>query len=92
LLTLKSCEVEGYETRQIPAGVVIGKITKVVKHPNADKLWVCEIDIGKEKLQIVTGATNLREGAFVPVAIDGTFLPAINLTIKSRPMRGLESN
>ncbi len=92
VLTLKSCEIEGYETRQIPQGVVIGKVIKMAKHPNADKLWVCEVDIGKEKIQIITWATNLKEGAFVPVAVDGTFLPAVNMTIQSRPMRGLESN
>lgn len=92
LLTLKSCEIEWYETRQIPTGVIIGKVTKITKHPNADKLWVCEINIGRESLQIITGATNLREWAFVPVAVDGTFLPAIDITIQSKPMRGINSN
>jgi len=55
LLTLKSCEVEGFTSRQIPQEVVIGKVVEVKKHPDADKLWITKVDIGGGKiLQIVT--------------------------------------
>lgn len=57
-------------------GVVVGKITKIEKHPDADKLVICQVDIGKDKpLQIVTGAPNVFEGALVPVALDGSKIP-----------------
>ncbi|MBQ7603040.1 MAG: phenylalanine--tRNA ligase subunit beta [Clostridia bacterium] len=71
--------------------VVIGKIQKITRHPNADKLQVCQINIGKKKLiQIITAATNVFEGAIVPVALDGADLPCGKL-IKTSNMRGLES-
>ena len=57
-------------------GVVIGKIVSIDKHPNADKLSVCMIDVGRSELvQIVTGASNIFEGAFVPVCLDGSHIP-----------------
>lgn len=55
--------------------VKLGKITKIEKHPEADRLVVCQIDFGKEVKQIVTGAPNVYEGAFVPVALDGSHIP-----------------
>ena len=56
--------------------VVVGKILKIEKHPNADKLVVCKVDTGKaDPLQIVTGAPNVYEGAYVPVALDGSRIP-----------------
>jgi len=56
--------------------VVIGKVEKIEKHPDADKLVVCQINIGKEELvQIVTGATNIFEGAVVPVALHNSKIP-----------------
>ena len=72
-------------------GVVIGKITSLEKHPDADRLWVTQTDIGTEVLQIVTGADNLKVGDCVPVAINGANL-ANGLKIKKSKMRGLESN
>lgn len=55
--------------------VYIGLITKIEDHPNADKLKICHVDIGKdEKLQLVTGASNVKEKVFVPVAVDGAKL------------------
>jgi len=55
--------------------VYIGLITKIENHPNADKLKICHVDIGKdEKLQLVTGASNVKEKVFVPVAVDGAKL------------------
>lgn len=56
--------------------VKIGRIEKIESHPDADKLVVCRVNVGKEgTLQIVTGASNIYEGAFVPVAIDGAVVP-----------------
>ena len=71
--------------------VVVGKIDKLEKHPNADKLQICSINVGaKENLQIITGATNVFEGAFIPVAMDGADLPN-GVKIKTSNMRGVES-
>lgn len=71
--------------------VVVGKIQKLTRHPNADKLQICKINIGKKALiQIITAATNVFEGAIVPVALDGADLPCGKL-IKTSNMRGEES-
>ena len=57
-------------------GVLVGKIIKLEKHPDADRLQICSIDIGEnETLQILTGAENVFEGALVPVAMVGCQLP-----------------
>ena len=72
-------------------GVIIGKVLSVGKHPDADKLSVCEVDIGDETLSIVCGAPNVREGIFVPVAMIGAKLPN-GLTIKKASIRNVESN
>ena len=87
----------GYEVdemKQLNRGlerVVIGKIKKITRHPNADKLQICQINIGKKSLvQIITAATNVFEGAMVPVALDGADLPSGKL-IKTSNMRGVES-
>ena len=75
-ITLTGSKVEGYtEIGKDITGVVVGKVLSIEKHPNADKLVVTKIDIGDaEPLQIVTGATNLYEGAYVPVATHGATL------------------
>ena len=57
------------------SNVKLGKIEKIEKHPEADKLVVCQVNIGSETKQIVTGAPNVYEGAFVPVAVDGAHIP-----------------
>jgi phenylalanyl-tRNA synthetase beta chain len=68
--------------------VVIGKIISIARHPSADKLVICKIDIGGEKApQIVTGAKNVYEGAMVPVALNGATL-AGGLKIKTSKLRG----
>lgn len=70
--------------------VVVGKIEKIEKHPDADKLVVCRLDVGEEELlQIVTGADNVFEGAYVPVAKAVATLPAG--TIKKGKLRGVTS-
>lgn len=72
--------------------VVIGKIVSIEKHPDADKLIVTKVDVAQgEPLQIVTGATNLFEGAIIPVALHGSKLPG-GVTIKKGKLRGVESN
>ena len=71
--------------------VVVGKILKIEKHPNADKLQVCKVDVGKEVVQIITSATNIFEGAIVPVSLEGADL--INgVKISKSKLRGVESD
>ena len=72
------------------SGVVIGRITRLEKHPNADRLQICQVDVGSKTVQIVTGATNVFEGALVPVALDGAVLHN-GLTIKNSKLRGTVS-
>ena len=56
--------------------VVVAKVEKIDKHPNADKLVVCQLNIGKEEyVQVVTGASNVFEGAHVALALDGARIP-----------------
>lgn len=55
--------------------VVVGLVESLTKHPNSDKLWICEVNIGKDRLRIVTGAQNLLAGDRVPVAVVGAELP-----------------
>lgn len=71
-------------------GVLVGKIEKIEKHPDADKLQICQVNIGAETVQIVTGADNVFEGAYVPVATDGCLLPT-GQEIKKGKLRGVMS-
>lgn len=72
--------------------IVVGKIVDIEKHPDADKLLVTQVDIGEEELlQIVTGANNIFEGAYVPVVLHGGKL-GDGTTIKKGRLRGVESN
>ncbi len=92
---LFSCgfEVEGaeYVGKNIEK-IVVCKILKIEKHPNADKLTVCAVDAGKwGKLQIVTAAKNIKEGDLVPVALDGAVL-ADGGRIFNGELRGVASN
>lgn len=93
LLTIAGLEVDDIEDRrQWANGVVIGKITERQPHPNADKLSVCQVDIGAETpLNIVCGAPNARADIYVAVATTGTYLPQIDLKIKSAKLRGVKS-
>ena len=92
--TFTSIGYEVDEMRELYKGmerVVIGKITKITRHPNADKLQICQINIGQKKpVQIITAATNVFEGAIVPAALDGAELPNGKI-IKTSNMRGEES-
>ena len=70
--------------------VVVGKIIKIEKHPQADRLVVCQVDIASEIVQIITSATNVFEGAIVPVSLPGADL-ANGVKIQKSKMRGVES-
>jgi phenylalanyl-tRNA synthetase beta chain len=71
--------------------VVTGKLVEVGRHPGADKLSICGVDVGTEILQIVTGADNIRQGDIVPVALIGAKLPS-GLEITESKLRGVASN
>ena len=72
--------------------VVVGKVLQMEHHPDADKLWVCQIDVGEEEsVQIITGAQNVFEGALVPCALHDSHLPN-GVHIKKGKLRGLPSN
>lgn len=92
IMTMLGMEHE--ETRHVGAGikgVVVGRILSIKPHPDADRLVVCKTDVGEaEPLQIVCGATNMREGDKVPTATVGAALPG-GFEIGRRKMRGLES-
>ncbi|MEH2434675.1 MAG: phenylalanine--tRNA ligase subunit beta [Nostoc sp.] len=92
-LTMAGFEVEEIEDRRTWAnGVVIGKVLERQPHPNADKLSVCQVDIGAgETLNIVCGAANVKADIYVPVATTGTYLPKIDLKIKPAKLRGVAS-
>lgn len=92
-LTMAGFEVEEIEDRRPWAdGVLLGKIVAIEQHPNADKLRVCQVDVGKpEPLNIVCGAPNARADIYVPVAVVGTFLSTIDLKIKPAKLRGVPS-
>jgi phenylalanyl-tRNA synthetase beta chain len=82
--------VDAVETRPLITGVVVGKLTAIEKHPNADRLVVCTVDIGANRtLTIATAATNVAVGQVIPVATIGAKLP--ELTIEPRKMRGIAS-
>ncbi|AFY48240.1 phenylalanyl-tRNA synthetase, beta subunit [Nostoc sp. PCC 7524] len=92
-LTMAGFEVEDIEDRRTWAnGVVVGRVLERQPHPNADKLSVCQVDIGAaETLNIVCGAPNVRADIYVPVATTGTYLPNIDLKIKPAKLRGVPS-
>ena len=71
--------------------VVVAKILKITPHENSDHLQICQVDIGSEVVQIVTGAQNVFEGAIVPAAIPVAKLPG-DVVIKAGKLRGVESN
>ena len=90
-MTMSGSKVESFES----AGdeiekVVVGKITEINKHPDADKLVVCQVDVGDKSVQIVTGAPNVFVGASIPVALHGAKLPG-GVTIKKGKLRGVVS-
>ncbi len=101
-MTLSGTKVEGYErTDKNLRNIVVGQIEQIEKHPNADKLIICQVNIGSQTIQIVTGAPNVKVGDKVPVVLnggkvagghDGGPLPEDGIEIKAGKLRGIESN
>jgi len=83
-------EVDSINQIEIAKNVVVGKILSVEKHPDADKLNVCQIDVGSGTRQIVCGAANVVDAEYVAVATIGAVLPG-NFEIKHAKLRGVES-
>ncbi len=91
LLTMAGLEVNSLKKGNEFKGVVVGEVKECVKHPNADKLSLCKVDVGtEEELSIVCGASNVKAGLKVLVATVGTILPG-NFKIKKAKIRGEES-
>ncbi len=90
-MTLSGSNVETieYKNKELE-NIVVGKITSIEKHPDADKLVVCQVNIGEKSVQIVTGAQNVYEGAVIPVVLDGGVVSGNN-KIKKGKLRGVES-
>jgi len=84
-------EVDSLEKYTIASKVVVGKVLEKQKHPDADKLNVCQVDLGTQQVQIVCGAKNVEAGQFVPVATVGCDL-GNDFIIKEAKLRGIESN
>ena len=101
-MTLSGSKVEGFTKMDADLEkIVIGQIKKIEKHPDADKLIICQVDIGeKSPIQIVTGAPNVKEGDKVPVVLDGGRVAGGHdgkmtpggIRIKKGKLRGIESN
>lgn len=91
-ITKSGIEVDGIEyIAEKSKDVVVGFVESCEKHPNADKLNLCQVDVGDQKLQIICGAPNIRQGQKVAVAKPGAVLPG-NFKIKKVKLRGVESN
>ncbi len=92
-MTMSGSKVEKFEYEGAEINkVVVGKVLEIEKHPNADKLVVCKIDVGSnEPIQIVTGAKNLKQNDIIPVALDGSTL-IDGTKIKKGKLRGVASN
>lgn len=99
-MTMSGSKVEFYsDLSEDLKDIVIGRIESIERHPDADKLVICQVDVGSQKLQIVTGATNVFEGAVVPVVLvggkvagdhNGNKFPG-GMKIKKGKLRGVDS-
>ena len=100
-MTLTGTKVETFERLDKNLEkIYVGQILSIERHPDADKLIICQVDLGTQKLQIVTGASNVKVGDKVPVVIDGGkvagghdggALPEEGILIKNGKLRGVES-
>ncbi|GAA9343722.1 phenylalanine--tRNA ligase subunit beta [Helicobacter pylori] len=88
-LSCLGLEVESCIPCVAPKNVVVGKVLEKAPHKNAEKLSVCQVDVGKEVLQIVCGAKNVAPNQFVPVALNGALIGST--TIAKTELRGVES-
>ena len=101
-MTLSGTKVEGFEKLDADLEkIVIGQIEKIENHPDADNLIICQVNVGTETIQIVTGAPNVKVGDKVPVVLDGgkvagghdgSPLPEDGIKIKAGKLRGIESD
>lgn len=100
VLTARGFVVDAIETQPTPERIVVGKVETLERHPNADRLHVGIVDIGEEKLQIVTGADNVAAGNRVPIALVGAQVyehgatngAGATKTIQASALRGVQSN
>ncbi|HEY6641224.1 phenylalanine--tRNA ligase subunit beta [Povalibacter sp.] len=91
-LTMAGLEIEGiHRAGPVLSGIVVGEVLAVEKHPDAEKLNVCRVSSGREELQIVCGAPNVRVGMKAPLALIGAKLPG-GMEIKKAKLRGVESS
>ena len=91
-LTAIGLEVERWnDASQIFANFVIGQVLEEKKHPNADKLKVCKVDTGTDKVDVVCGATNVEKGMKVVYAPPGSVIPINQMKLKATKIRGVES-
>jgi phenylalanyl-tRNA synthetase beta chain len=101
-MTLSGTKVEGWKRLDKNLDrIVVGQVLSMEKHPDSDHLWICQVDVGSEKIQIVTGAQNLKTGDLVPTVLDGGRvagsvhdegpLPENGIKIKAGKLRGVES-
>ena len=100
-MTLTGTKVEGFEKLDADLDkIVVGQIESIEKHPDADKLIICQVNIGDTTTQIVTGASNVSVGDKVPVVLDGGRVAGGHdgsktpggIKIKKGKLRGIESN
>lgn len=91
-MTLSGSKVESFEKEGAELkNIVVGKILSLERHPDSDHLWICSVEVGQDApLQIVTGAQNLKEGDYVPAALNGSVVYG-GQKIKSGKLRGVES-
>ena len=92
-MTIFGQKVETYERMDAEIkNVVVGKVVSIVRHPNSDHMFICQVDIGQEEpVQIVTGAQNVNQGDLVPAALHNSWLPG-GVHITKGKLRGEKSN
>ena len=92
-LTVFGQKVETWERMDAQIkNVVVGKVVSIVRHPNSDHMFICQVDVGQEEpVQIVTGAQNVNEGDLVPAALHNSYLPG-GVHITKGKLRGEKSN
>lgn len=91
-MTMAGFEIESCDNlAETMENIVVGRVSAMERHPDSDHLWICQVDVGTETVQIVTGAQNVTVGALVPAALDHSKLPN-GVCIKKGKLRGVDSN